>query len=144
QHIVPARMEALDEHYYVYLMYRADRGYRIGITKCSRRGWKAGVAHDQHGFIVRMNQEHADKLWILCILDSLSEARFWEEFFSAKYGLPKLVFHVLGRNMPMGESLIKRLYSALDTQAAAERLLQDLDMRLDFPHYRPQNGIRRQ
>ncbi|HZT41104.1 MAG TPA: UvrD-helicase domain-containing protein [Chthonomonadaceae bacterium] len=143
-HIVLGRLEALPERYYVYLMYRADRGYRIGVTKCSQRGWTAGVAHDQHGFIVRSNQEHADKLWILKITDSFSEARFWEEFYSAKYGIPTMVFHVIGRNMPVDEAWIKRLYAALDTEVAARRLMSDLDMHPNFPHYRPQNGTRRQ
>ena len=142
-HLVLARLEAQDKHY-VYLMYRADRGFRVGITKSSRRGWTAGVAHDQHGFIVRSNQEHADKLWILKVVDTQIEARFWEEFYSAKYGLPTMVFHSLGRNLPYDDAWIKRLYDALDTHGAAQKLMQDLDIRLDFPHYRPQNGSRRQ
>ena len=143
-HLVLARLEAQPDRYYVYLMYRADRGYRIGVTKCTRRGWTAGVAHDQHGFIVRTNQEHADKLWILRIADSYSEARFWEEVYSARYGVPTMVFHLMGRNMPVDEDWIKRLYETLDTRTAAQRLFQDLDMHPDFPHYRPQNGSRRQ
>ena len=142
-HLALARLEAQDKHY-VYLMYRADRGFRIGITKSSRRGWTAGVSHDQHGFIVRSNQEHADKLWVLKVVETQIEARFWEELFSAKYGIPTMVFHSIGRNMPFDDALIKKLYDAIDTRAAAQKLMEDLDMRLDFPHYRPQNGDRRQ
>ena len=144
-HIVLARLAPEENRFYVYLMYRADRGYRIGITKSSRRGGTAGVAHDQLGFIVRSNQEHADKMWILRVTDSFGEARYWEEFLSAHYGLPTMVFHSIGRgNIMGGDEWIARLYKDLDTEAAAERMMRDLDMHPCFPHYRPQNGARRQ
>ncbi len=144
-HLVFARLCPAEDRFYVYLMYRADRGYRIGITKCQRRGWKGGVSHDQHGFIVRSNQEHADKMWILRIAVSFGEARFWEEFYAAKYGLPTMVFHSVGRGTLMGgDAWIQKLYAELDTESAAQRLLRDLDMRSDFPHHRPQAGSRRQ
>jgi DNA helicase II / ATP-dependent DNA helicase PcrA len=143
-HLVPARLAPLEEHFYVYLMYREDRGYRIGMTKSSRRGYKAGKSHDQLGFIVRSIQEHADRLWILRVTDSLNEARFYEELYAAKYGLPKMVFHTIGRDMPVDEAWIQRLYDAIDTRSAAEKLFAALDMRADMPHYRPQNGAGRQ
>ncbi len=140
-HLTLARMTMQPGKYYVYLMYRADRGYRIGLTKSVRSG---DERTDQHGFLVRMNQEHADKLWILSVCDSLEEAAFQEAFFAAKYGLPMALFHGVGRNLKMTEAHLKRLFDTLDTSGAAARLMRDLELHPEFPHHRPQNGARRQ
>ncbi len=144
-HIVLTRLAPMEDKFYIYLMYRAGMGYRVGMTKSARRGWKGGVSHDQLGFIVRSMQEHADKMWILGVADTFGEARYWEEFYAAKYGLPMMVFHSIGRgNVMGGQEWIDRLYASLDTETSAYRLLHDLDMDACYPHYRPQNGGRRQ
>lgn len=57
-HIVPARFVPLDDRWHVYLMYRADRGYGIGVCKESQaigdcgRAWAVGCADDHAGAIV--------------------------------------------------------------------------------------------
>ena len=140
-HMILARLTLQAGKYYVYLMYRADRGYRIGLTKSVRSG---DERTQQHGFLVRMNQEHADKLWILGVCDSLEEAAYQEALFAAKYGLPTALFHGMGRNLKLTEAHLERLYAELDTQGAATRLMRDLELHPEFPHYRPQNGARRQ
>jgi DNA helicase-2/ATP-dependent DNA helicase PcrA len=96
------------------------------------------------GFRVRMNQEHGDKLWLLRVADSLEEAAYWEAFFAATYGLPTACFHGVGRELAMGEEWLARLYLEVDTTTGAKRLLDDLLLHPDFPHFVPQNGIRRQ
>jgi DNA helicase II / ATP-dependent DNA helicase PcrA len=140
-HVVLARHVPQENKYYVYLMYRADRGYRIGYTKGLRKG---DEKKDQPGFIVRLNQEHGDKLWILRTCSSSAEARYWESLFSTKYSVPTVCFHGIGRNLTMDEVWIKQLYQTLDTRSAAERLMRDLWLHPDFPHHRPQGGGRRQ
>jgi DNA helicase II / ATP-dependent DNA helicase PcrA len=140
-HIVLARHVLRSGSYYVYLMYREDRGYRIGYTKGSHSG---DEKKEQPGFIVRLNQEHGDKLWILRTCSSIAEARYWEAFFSAKYSVPTVCFHGIGRNLTMDEPWIKKLYQNLDTVSAGQRLMQDLFLHPDFPHHRPQSGGRRQ
>ncbi|GAB4465505.1 MAG: hypothetical protein OHK0029_36190 [Armatimonadaceae bacterium] len=145
QHLVFARLSLDSSLFYIYLMYRADKGYRIGITKALRRGFKAGAPQDQVGLIIRCIQEHADKMWILKSAATFGEARFWECFLSAKYGLPTMVFHSVGREGIMGgQEWIDHLYDELDTEAAAERLMRDLHINPAFPHHRPQGGKRRQ
>ncbi len=140
-HIVLARHVPQENKYYVYLMYRADRGYRIGYTKGLRKG---DEKKDQPGFIVRLNQEHGDKLWILKTCNSVAEARYWEALLSTQYSVPTVCFHGVGRNLAMDELWIKQLYQTLDTTSAAERLMRDLWLHPEFPHHRPQNGSRRQ
>ena len=140
-HIALARQVPLKGSYYVYLMYRHDRGYRVGYTKGLRKG---DGKKDQPGFIVRMNQEHADKLWILKTVSSVAEARYWEAYFAAQYRLPTTCFHGVGRNLQMDDEWIAKLFEAINTRTAAAKLMQDLWLHPDFPHYRPQNGARRQ
>ena len=71
-HIVPARIVARPGRWLVYLMYRADRGYRVGQTKSVRieqRRQAAGSASS-----CGCTQEHADKLWVLRVCADSSEA----------------------------------------------------------------------
>ena len=140
-HVVLARHEPLAGQWYVYLMYREDRGYRVGLTLGARRN---SEGQEDYGFRVRLNQEHGDKLWVLRVCSSRAEAAYWEALYAARYGLPTALFHGVGRNLTLDESQLARLYAELDTRAAAERLMADLHLHPEFPHHRPQNGRRRQ
>ncbi len=141
-HVVPARLDDLDATHVVYLMYRADKGYRLGITRSFRVNNRG--ARDI-GLRVRANQEHADKAWIVRACPSEAEARYWEAFYAAAYGLPTTCFHASGREgLAFDQAWIDRLYEELDTVGAAKWLFADLDLSFDHPHHRPQNGARRQ
>jgi DNA helicase-2/ATP-dependent DNA helicase PcrA len=140
-HILLARMVPLPNRYYVYLMFRADRGYRIGQTTGQRSN---DYGKTELGFKVRVAQENADKLWVLKATDSYEEAAYYEAYFAARYGLPTMVFHATGRNLKVSDETIFKLFSELDTFSRAETLMQDFWLHPEFPHYWPQNGIRRQ
>ena len=140
-HIVPADMRLDPDAHVVYLMFRHDRGYRIGQTKAMRANGRGGV---DIGLRVRCNQEHADKAWILRVVDSAAAASWWEAFYAAEYGLPTACFHALGRNLSMGTDELARLYDELDTTTRAKDLFEDLDLHHEFPHHRPQAGTNRQ
>ncbi len=140
-HMLPARLEPLpDGQHFVYLMYRADRGFRIGLCAGTR---KDAFGNDSLGIRVRMNQERADALWVLRVAGDRAEAQYWEALYAARYGIPTLIFHGNGRNLALDQSQIDRLFDELDTETAAKNLMEDLDLHPDFPHYRPQNGARR-
>lgn len=124
----------------VYLMHRGDRGWRLGLTKSVR----AGAGGDVLGPRVRVNQEHADDLWILRVCESRGDAAYWEAFFAAEYGLPTALFPGLGRNLAMDEEHLVRLFDALDTETRAKELMHDFDLHPEFPHVRPNDGGRRQ
>jgi DNA helicase-2/ATP-dependent DNA helicase PcrA len=140
-HILMARMVPLLERYYVYLMFREDRGYRIGITTGQRSN---DYGKKEIGFKVRVAQENADKLWVLRATDSYEEAAYYEAFYAAEYGLPTMVFHARGRKLAISDETIFKLFSEIDTFTKGEALMQDLWLHPEFPHYRPQNGLRRQ
>ncbi len=140
-HILLGRVVPLENRHYVYLMYRADRGYRVGITTGLR---KNDYGKPEIGFKVRVNQEHADKLWVLKAIDSYAEAVYYEAYFAAKYGLPTMMFHTQGRNGKITDEMVFKLFQEVDTIDNAGKLMTALWLHPDFPHYRPQNGQRRQ
>ena len=140
-HMVPARLALTPGSHVVYLMWRADRGYRVGRTMAVRPNSRGKA---QPGFTVRMNQEHADKIWVLRICGTLAEAAYWESLFAAAYGLPTACFHANGRHLAMDEVLLERLYREVDTVTAAKELMEDELLHPEYPHYVPQNGLRRQ
>jgi len=139
-HLVPMRLVPRDGTWLVYLMFRADRGWRIGRT-VGARPYHKGVR--KHGLFVRTNQEHADAAWVLRVCDSLAEAAYYESLYAAEYGLPTVCFHDVGRGLAMDEPWLRRLYGDLDTETRAKQLLYDLTLDSEFPHHRPQNGARR-
>ncbi|WP_198295794.1 UvrD-helicase domain-containing protein [Deinococcus sp. DB0503] len=140
-HVVLARHEPMAGQWYVYLMYREDRGYRIGLTVGARQNSEGKT---DYGYRVRLNQENGDKVWVLRVCDSRADAAYWEAFYAARYGLPTALFHGTGRSLALSETHLARLFAELDTASAAARLLADLHLHPDFPHHRPQNGVRRQ
>jgi len=121
-HIVLADTALPDDRWVVYLMYRADRGYRVGVD----------------------HLQQADKAWILRVCASRAEAGFWESKLSATWGLPTACFHGVGRSLVMDEPWLRRLYEELDTEASAKALMAEMDLHPEFPHHRPQGGGRRQ
>jgi DNA helicase-2/ATP-dependent DNA helicase PcrA len=139
-HIVFARLGLEPGLHYVYLMYRKDKGYRIGISSHARSD---GTSPDlQIGLRVRSNQENADKIWVLKVCKTRDEAHYWESFFAFSYGIPTTVFHVRGRRTRISQERIDELYKNIDTVANAEALLSDLEMEVRYPHYVPQGTFR--
>ncbi|MBL8088965.1 MAG: UvrD-helicase domain-containing protein [Anaerolineales bacterium] len=137
-HIFFTRLGMRTGLHYVYLMYRKDKGYRIGIASHTRSdGSKLTV-----GLQVRSTQENAHKMWILRVCQDRNEAYFWETYFSIKYGIPTTVFHVRARRMRMSQAYIDKLFKDINTSENAERLLTDLGMDCKYPHYIPQGTYR--
>ncbi len=138
-HVVFARLGMNPGLHYVYLMYRKDKGYRIGIASHARSD---GSSELQIGLKVRSNAENADRVWVLKVCESRDEAHYWESFYSFNYGIPTTVFHVRGRRMRMSQEHINRLFTEIDTSVNARRLLACLEMDERYPHYTPQGTFR--
>ena len=140
-HVVLADPALEPDRHVVYLMERIDRGFRIGLTKSMR---PVAAGRLEQGLRVRINQEHADRAWILRVCEGRAEAAYWEAFYAAEYGLPTALFHGLGRNLAFDEGQLARLFDQIDTRSRAKQLMEDLDLHPAFPHYTPANGGRRQ
>ena len=133
-HITFARLSLSTNHYYVYLMFRRDKGYRIGLAKGSRvtKGGKASI-----GLRVRSNQENAEKMWILKVCNNRAEANYWEQWFVVKYGIPSMVFSTGGRSMLITQDHINKLYQSIDTSERVKKLFNDYLIFNNYPHHRP-------
>ena len=138
-HICFGRIDPLEGMHYVYLMWRRDKGFRIGATSGVRSDSSGRL---KNGIQVRTNQEVADATWILHACRDLGEARYHELLYSAKYGIPTLVFHVRGRRMAVDQGWVDRLFQEVDTESRARRLMSDLQLDPRFPHHRPNAVVR--
>lgn len=142
-HLLFARWGKTDA-YFVYLMYSAAKGYRIGMAKGTRFDGKK----DDVGLRVRANQERADRMWVLKVCESREDACYAEALFSYKYGIPMMVFHAFtNRAMSLSQEHIDALYGIIDTRKRAGELMSELGLAFDYPHFVPQattrNGIKR-
>lgn len=137
-HIMFGKLNVKPGVYYVYLMYKKGKGYRIGQTQevRSREG------EIVNGLMVRLNQEHGDKIWILKICSSKEESTFYEQLYSFKYGIPTTVFHDVGRGITLTQKYIDELFNEIDTESNVIKLMDDLLIFEDFPHHRANGVIR--
>jgi DNA helicase-2/ATP-dependent DNA helicase PcrA len=121
------------ELFFTYLMQKESLGFRVGVT---RRYRKYAADTPSLGLKQRTNQENADAIWVLETSASEAKARFWEQYYAASYGLPTCLFKsVDGSKLQQDE--LDRLFSMLDTDGSARRLLDAKNMLLEFPHHRP-------
>jgi DNA helicase-2/ATP-dependent DNA helicase PcrA len=135
EHIVFAGLTITQNIHYVYLMHKRSLGFRIGVVQGIR---SPKQDQTQIGPLVRCNQEKADKMWILKICTNRDEAQYFEQYFSTFYGIPMIVFHVVGRRMSWTQDLLNKLYKDIPTKERALNLLGELKMSFDYPHYFPQ------
>jgi DNA helicase-2/ATP-dependent DNA helicase PcrA len=135
-HMCFAKLGVRKDVHYVYLMYRQDKGYRIGVAVGARSD---GVRpYLMNGLMVRTNQEHADKVWILRTCTTREQAYYYENYFAYQYGIPTMIFYVAGRGgMVISQESIDRLYESIDTRDRAARLMKDLSLYENYPHHRP-------
>ena len=137
-HIMFGKLNPKSGIYIVYLMYKKGLGYRIGQTQSVR------TIKDKYvnGLMVRINQEHGDKAWILEICSNKEKACFYEQLYSFKYGIPTTVFHEKGRSISLTQESIDKLFSEIDTEKNVIKLMDDLLIFEEYPHHRPNPVIR--
>ena len=139
-HFAGYRTGISPQTHFVYLMYKAGVGYRIGTTQMYTKGQRKPVA----GFVQRSNQEKADALWILSTHKDTSTARVSEYKLSLLYQIPTLPFVARKGGSTGGyvhdQSKINEIFSSFDTARSSKRLLKDLDLLENFPHHRPQTS----
>ena len=118
----------------VYLMYDSQLGYRVGVTNTKRSNGSGG-----YGIGARLSQERADCMWILKVVDSIDEAKYWEQYYSVKYGIPTWCFYSneKWRKLDYSNKNIKKLFTSIDTEKNAASLMSDLWLFRDRPHYVP-------
>lgn len=109
----------------VYLMYRQDRGFRIGWCQLFTKG---GAFHLGQ----RARLEKAEKLWVLCSIKNKKDATKYESILSIKYGISTCMFE------PSGELYTEEVLSAIFSEAEEAKghlCLLEHNMRFDLPLY---------
>ncbi|HET9124582.1 MAG TPA: UvrD-helicase domain-containing protein, partial [Solirubrobacteraceae bacterium] len=125
--------------YMTYLMWRRDRGYRVGTTRTYSNGQVKPVI----GVSGRLRQERGDRAWVVSVHDTEADARLAEALLAARYGLPTLPFSARPRasgsvNSLVGnQRLLDRLFAEHDTEPGARRLLSDEGLFFEHPHILP-------
>jgi len=117
---VPVAWSHEKDLFYVYLMWRQDLGWRLGITD---------------NLAVRLKVERsADKIIGLRAFKTEQEAQFFESLLAFKYGIPTVCF-MKRKGLRITDDLLKKLYHELDTEERVQKLARDLDIDLGFHHY---------
>lgn len=138
-HITCGKLNMKQGVYYVYLMYKEGIGYRIGQTQGVRSRKVGEIAN---GLMVRLNQEKADKAWILKVCETKEDACYYEQLLSTKYSIPTMVFHNSGRNMSISQETIDKLFNNIDTKKNVIKLMEELLLFEEYPHHKP-SGVTR-
>ncbi len=138
-HLIFTKLRLVDGIYFVYLMYRKDKGFRIGIAKGARWGPRG---KDQIGLIVRNNQEKADKVWILKVCDGKEDAEYYEYYYAFNYGIPTVVFDTNNRSMKLTQKHVDQIFSNINTKERAIKLMAKELLYFSYPHWIPQGTIR--
>lgn len=140
-HLIPSNIKSSSE-YIIYLMYKEELGYRVGICKSNRGG--NFKSENNKGYISRLCQEHADAIWIIDSAISKKDAQLKEHFYSIKYGIPTIIFHDVGRKVSFNQEDIIEFYKSIDSVAGAIKLSEDLNLNLYDPMYYPRMSSCRQ
>jgi DNA helicase-2/ATP-dependent DNA helicase PcrA len=123
--------------YLTYLMWRRDRGFRVGTSRTYTNGQVKPVV----GAAIRLRGERADAAWVVSTHECEAEARSAESALSIRYGLPTLTFSARPyagserRSLVGDQELLNRLFSEHDTVSGGHRLLADDGLFLEHPHF---------
>ena len=117
----------------VYLMYRSDMGFRVGITNKGKNNKRGGDYLNSYGG--RAFMEKAERMWILDICPDREEALLQEERYSLQYGIPTVVFN--GLNRGLNQERIDKLFSEFGGNGT--NLLKGRNLSFDLPHWMSQS-----
>jgi superfamily I DNA/RNA helicase len=108
---------------YLYLMYRKDLGFRIGVSDRPTRRNKGGS-------ISRACAERADALWVVA-KGSTSEMLYLEQAYSLEYGIPTQLFE--GAVRGLDQARIDRVFEKYGTNG--RKLLDEKGLDFDYPNW---------
>ena len=131
------------QQHMTYVMWRADKGYRVGVSRTYTEGQVKAVLGPRNA----AGQEHADALWVVSVHETEAEARLQEAVLAATYGLPTMPFIARTRRRDLSDTslvanqaLLDRLFTSVDSNKSGLRLLEDHGLSFEYPHYVPQTS----
>lgn len=109
--------------YYIYLMYKKGKGYRIGLTT---------------NITQRCKGETGDAIWMLkCFGTDLVAARTYETITSYNYKIPETIFKITKREGELPQNALDTIWANIDSTTGALALLKELHLDVNMPHYQP-------
>ncbi len=125
------------QQHLAYLMWRRDKGFRVGTTRTRPNGQQPQA----HGLQIRSAQEHADAAWVLSTHPTEGQARAAEQLYAFRYGIPTLPFVARPGGSVNGlvhdQSLIDSVFAGLDSYSHGRQLLRDSGLDFKCPHHVP-------
>lgn len=139
-HIIFANYEKqLKNRFFVYLMYKKDIGFRIGITQLYNS--EKIALKNSLNFKARLTQENVDKIWLIYTSNSYLEVKVKEQIYSLNYGIPTVVFKNRNvKNDLFGKEYVNRVFEEINTYERGFKLLEDLKYNFEYPHYFPESN----
>ena len=127
-HKILARLAPSAKNYYaIYLMHRNNQ-YRLGMSRLFYQTQGGGF-----GPAMRARQEKADKIWLLKITPSSSEARTIENIYCTKYNIPQILFQSPSRKI-VEQEMLNNAWAAIGNNIEqALACLNDHDQHLELP-----------
>lgn len=110
---------------FVYLMYRRDMGFRIGVSRT--------VGYQGKHFVVRTQQESAERLWILAWFEHYSQAAEQEAMWAYEYGIPREPFRSRAGMWCADAVATSRLFKKFGQNG--RKLLEDRAIEFEKPNY---------
>jgi DNA helicase II / ATP-dependent DNA helicase PcrA len=133
-HFAGYRLGTTPQMHLTYLMWKRDMGFRVGVTGVYTQRGRSAV-----GIRQRCLHEHADAVWVISAHETDAEARAAEITLSLRYGLPMLPFKrrksASGKSLIGNQDLIDGVFTTIDTEEGARRLLEDQGLSIQHPHH---------
>lgn len=123
----------INKPYMVYLMYKENVGFRIGFSKQYKESFNGG----SNGFERRLVQEGGDKVWCIEVYDEQEIAKYYEQYYAFKYGIPLYPFKCANRDILLTDEGAIKLFKEVNSYEKGMKLLADLKMDFDRPHFMP-------
>ncbi len=120
-----------------YLMWRRDRGFRVGTSRTYTRGQVKPIV----GVAMPTAGERGDASWVISTHQTKADSRYAEAFLAARYGLPSVPFVPRryrdwgGRSLVADQYLLDQLFEQLDPVTGGRRLLADCGLSFEHPHF---------
>ncbi len=114
--------------WYLYMMYRHDRGFRLGIS----HGGMSGQ------ITARTHPERAEAIWILRRFENQDEAAFAEENLSLTFQVPTVPYFHKGRAIRLNQTSLDLLFECFGKNGF--KLLADMKLSFEYPNFIPQGA----
>jgi len=110
---------------FVYLMYREDLGFRIGVSRT--------VGNNGFNFVIRTQQERGERLWVLDWFETYSEGAEVEAHLAYEYRIPREPFVPRNSMWNGSKEATARLFEKYGKNGAA--LLEARGLDFSRPNY---------